>query len=56
MAGILKAVGVAIGIDTDDLKVLATLAVVVLLLGLFIIFMAGALGLAVSLFDLARMG
>lgn len=54
MMTILEAIGKAIGVDADDVKVLATVFVVVVVLGIMIILMAVAAGLAVSAFELAR--
>jgi len=54
MVTILKAVGQAIGIDGDDLRVLATLAVVVLAVGVALILLAGLAGVAVACFEAMR--
>lgn len=44
----------AIGIDADDCKVIAVILVVVLLVGLLLVLLAGAMGLAVNLFEVLR--
>jgi len=41
----------AIGLDADDLRVLAVVGVVVLLMALVIILLAGAFGLALNVFE-----
>jgi hypothetical protein len=48
---IMRAIGKAVGIDADDLKVIAVVFVVVLVVGLVVILLAGAAGIAVTVFD-----
>jgi hypothetical protein len=44
----------AIGLDADDLRVIAAIVVAVLLMALVVILLAGTFGLAVALFDALR--
>ena len=53
MTNILKALGQAIGADADDIKIIATGIIVVLVVGLALVLLAGFLGLAAGVFDLA---
>ena len=45
---------ISLVVDADDCKVIGVVFVVVAVASLLLIFLAGALGLAMSLFDLAR--
>jgi sulfite exporter TauE/SafE len=48
---IMQAIGKAVGIDADDVQVLAAIVVAILLVALVVILLAGAAGLAVGLFE-----
>lgn len=50
----IKLVGRAIGVDADDVRVLATVFVVVVVAGVALVVLAALLGLALWTFDLAR--
>jgi len=50
---VLKALGQAVGVDADDAKVLATITVALVAVGVGLVILGGFIGLAVAAFGLA---
>jgi flagellar biosynthesis protein FliQ len=56
MKRLFRKLGLALGIDSDDLQVIAAIVVAVLLVALVVVVVAGAFGLGVALFEALRGG